>query len=70
MMHFIPRNVYFRDGFCIGAGFSSVEKDADKVEVILLPTEHYDFLGPIEVLNKTKTQIELEASKYLTHAHA
>lgn len=63
-MQFINRSVYFKAGVCIGAGFCAAEQDADKTEVIALPTDHYDFLGPIKVLGKTKEQIETEATSY------
>lgn len=65
LYQFIPRSVYFKDGICIGAGFCSSAHQADQMEIIALPTDHYDFLGPINVLSKTKEQIEQEISKYL-----
>lgn len=63
-MQFINRAVYFKTGVCIGAGFCAAEREADATEVIALPTDHFDFLGPIKVIGKTKEQIETEAANY------
>ncbi len=63
-MQFIARTVYFKNGKAIGAGFTSAQFEADKAEVIRLPTDHYDFIGPIKVFGKTKEEIEKEAKTY------
>jgi hypothetical protein len=55
---YIPRAVYFKTGQCIGTGFSA---SGLEVKVIHLPTEHYDFPGPIERDIKGKTYSEILA---------
>lgn len=60
-MKLINRAVYFIDGKAIGAGFSpAMYSPKVKAEVIALPTEHYDFLGPIDIIGKSKAEIEAE----------
>lgn len=60
-MKLYPRSVYFVNGRAIGAGFSCAEQESKKKTVVMfLPSEHPDFLGPINVLGKTQEQIELE----------
>jgi hypothetical protein len=64
-MQFIPRSVYFdHNGKCIGAGFSAVEREAATTKIMLLPTDHYDFLGPIQVKGKSEAEIIEEASQF------
>lgn len=64
-MIYFPRTVYFKDGKAIGAGVGgSHQKKHDSMEVIFLPSDHYDFIGPIKVCGKTKAEIENEAATY------
>jgi len=64
-MKLYPRSVYFVNGRAIGAGFSVAEQDPKKKTVVMfLPSEHHDFLGPINVLGKTQEQIELEVNPF------
>lgn len=51
----IPRSVYFKDGKAVHTHPSI---SYDKIDVIRLPTDHYDFIGPIPIVGKTKDQIE------------
>jgi len=64
MMRTYPRAVFFKDGRAIGAGFTAASKEADKMVVMMLPSDHYDFIGPINVVGKTRAEIENEAASY------
>jgi hypothetical protein len=57
----IPRSVYFKDGKAIGT-FPS--QPYDSMTVINLPTDHYDFRGPIDIIGKTKEQIEKQVEGF------
>lgn len=62
----IPRTVYFnKDGIAIGAGFSACEQEAAYSRGMHLPTDHYDFLGPVKVKGKTESEIMAEANKLM-----
>jgi hypothetical protein len=54
-----PRGVYFKDGKAVG--ISPYAGEYDCVHTIFLPSDHYDFAGPVRVNGKTKEQIEQEA---------
>ena len=57
----MARMIYFnKEGICIGAGFTSKEKEAAYSCVMHLPSDSPDFLGPVEPVGKTKAQIEKE----------
>ncbi len=64
-MDLFPRLVYFKDGKAIGVSPSAAEFEADSKAVIDLPSKHYDFLGPIKVIGKTKEEIEKEVKDLL-----
>lgn len=57
----IPRLVAFKDGKAVAVGQHCNHYSGAKLEVIHLPTDHYDFIGPVDVVGKTKEQIEAEA---------
>jgi hypothetical protein len=61
MWQMIPRAVGFKNGIAVCAGNAVHVNDLDSVEVIELPTDHYDFLGPVTVQGKTYEQIVQEA---------
>lgn len=54
-MKLIPRSIYFRNGKAIG---TFPNQDYDIVETMWLPTDHYDFIGPISLIGRTKEEIE------------
>lgn len=58
-----PRSIYFKDGKAVGS-HSSLPYDT--VKTIWLPSDHYDFLGPINIFGKTEEEIELEIKKHGT----
>ena len=60
MLSMIPRAVYFSENKAVGAGFAAPNV-YDAVFVINLPTDHYDFIGPISCIGKSKEEIEKEA---------
>ena len=66
-MSFIPRAVVFRDdkGVCAGcpAGMY-VGEPGCVTKTIELPTDHYDFAGPVSVLGKTEEEILREVETY------
>ena len=57
----VPRGVKFLNGIAVAVEPAICEHD--KVEVIFLPTDHYDFVG-YNVKGKTKQQI-LEEITYM-----
>ena len=65
-----PRAVYFdMDGFCIGAGVGGMEvarRTKHTEKTMELPSDHYDFLGPINYLGKVKEQIEAEVKVFMS----
>lgn len=56
-MQFFNRSVYFLNGKAVGT--HPIYPGATMV-VMQLPSDHYDFLGPVSILGKTKAQIEAE----------
>lgn len=54
-MHFITRQVFFKKGVCVGVGTGGELSDHDLVLGIPLPTDHYDFIGPLEIYLKNQT---------------
>lgn len=64
-MQFIPRGIYFKNGKATGTQRPHVsEGDSISLDVIFLPTDHYDFIGPIKVQGKSKEDIEAEAESF------
>lgn len=57
----VPRLVAFLDNKAIAVGLSCNHYPKAKLEVIHLPTDNLDFIGPVNVLGKTRKEIELEA---------
>jgi hypothetical protein len=63
MWTMINRAVGFKDGKAVCAGTSVNVATVDSVEVIPLPTDHYDFVGPVIVKGKTREEIIREAEE-------
>ena len=63
-MNKYPRAVYFSNGLGVCAGVSGQLTSHDSMVVVLLPSEHYDFVGPVNVRGKTLSQIEKEVESY------
>lgn len=62
-----PRAIYFKNGKAVGTTMSMLGKGFeyyDSMFIINLPSDHYDFMGPINVFGKTKKEIETEAEQY------
>lgn len=57
----VPRLVAFVDGIAVAAGLNCNNHSGASLSVVHLPTDHYDFIGPVDVVGKTLLQIELEA---------
>lgn len=57
-MTLIPRQVAFVDDHAVAAGVACQVTSHDCTEVLFLPTDHYDFLGPVRVEGKTRDEIE------------
>lgn len=55
-MSMYPRAVLFKNGRAVGTYTMAI--DHDTMVVMHLPSDHYDFLGPISVVGKTKEEIE------------
>ena len=51
----VNRSIYFKNGVAVGIAPQIV--DHDHLEVIALPTDHYDFAG-LNVLGMTVAQIQ------------
>lgn len=62
-MQFIPRGIYFKNGVGVSV-VPQVCHDYDECKVVYLPTDHYDFIGPINIVGKTLDQIKTEAETY------
>ena len=58
-MQKIPRAVYFKDGICLGVGSSWELSDHNLKLTFGLPTDHYDFVGPLADVLKGKTLQEV-----------
>lgn len=66
MWQMIPRGVGFKDGIGVCAGNAvHVARDINSVKVVFLPTDHYDFLGPVSVKGKTLEEIKKEADRVI-----
>ena len=58
-MMLINRQLAFdRNGRCVAAGCSCEVTPHVSTAVVALPTDHYDFLGPVQVVGKTMPEIE------------
>jgi hypothetical protein len=55
-----PRSIYFLQGKAIGT-FNLGRHD--DMHVMMLPSDHYDFLGPINIIGKTQEKIQQEANE-------
>lgn len=56
-----PRSVYFKNTKAIGTFDHS---DHDDMFIIQIPSDHFDFLGPINIIGKTKVEIENEVKEF------
>lgn len=56
----VPRSVAFIGDLAVAAGVAVDNTPHDRVEVIHLPTDHVDFLGPYDFKGKTSHQIRKE----------
>ncbi len=64
-MFFVPRLVAFdKNGRCVSAGVGCYTAEYSYTSVINLPTDHYDFIGPILVKGKTEQMIKRELAKW------
>ena len=62
-MQLIPRLVAFdENGKAIVAGVAAHLYPGGRSKVIALPTDHYDFLGPVKVAGKTEAEIAAEVA--------
>jgi hypothetical protein len=64
-MQTYPRALYFKMDRCVGVGFGGDRADHDKMVIMLLPSDHYDFIGYIECKGKTQKEIEAEVKRFL-----
>lgn len=63
----IPRCVAFKNGIAVGGCFykrTTVDSNVEE-KVVLLPTDHYDFAGPVDFIGKTKEQIESDVKQFI-----
>ena len=56
-MNNYPRSIFFKNGKAIKTNEFC---DYDSIIVMNLPSDHYDFIGPINVIGKSKSEIEEE----------
>lgn len=65
----LPRAVAFKDGKAISTGNSAeiakIHDNTVQVLVVGLPTDHYDFAGPVDVVGKTLEEIKAEVEKMI-----
>lgn len=63
----IPRRIAFKNNIAVGNCFYTLTTVDSNVEnkIMLLPTDHYDFDGPIDYIGKTKEQIEFEVKQFI-----
>jgi hypothetical protein len=54
--YWVPRSLYFKNGKFVGT-FNLGTESHDEVHYMHLPTDHYDFCGPINLRNKTYQEI-------------
>ena len=57
-IHKVPRSVYFKDGIAVGVGIGGWMQSHDKMVVMELPSDHYDFIGLVDVVGKSIEEIE------------
>ena len=60
-IRYFPRSIYFLNDKAVG---SHPVGKYDKMRVISLPSDHYDFLGPINIYGKTEQEIKEESKTY------
>ena len=64
----IPRLIVFKNGVAVGNCFYKLTADSNvETKVMLLPTDHYDFDGPVDFLGKTKDQIESNVKQFINN---
>lgn len=66
-MQLIPRSIAFVDGRCVAVGnevHTITDPEAVK-DVMKFPTDHYDFLGPVNPVGNTREEIEAKISAVL-----
>lgn len=61
-MTWIPRGLWFFNGVCEG---TMAHSEGASLSVVFLPTDHYDFLGPIQVYRLTLRQIEENIAEFM-----
>ena len=66
-MTLIPRQLAFdANGICVAAGCSCEVTPHVATRMVALPTDHVDFLGPVEVVGKTLGEIRSAIEEVLT----
>lgn len=58
-MQNIPRAVYFKNGICVGVGTGAELSEHNQELTFALPTDHYDFAGPLANTLRGKTLREV-----------
>jgi hypothetical protein len=65
-MQLYPRLVGFGlDGKAIDAGFRASTYEAPIQKVMMLPSDHYDFIGCVDVKGKTEQEIVSEVARVI-----
>lgn len=59
-----PHSLYFVNDKCVGAGFCQVPAAA-VMHVVNMPSDHYDFIGPVSYRGYTLEEIKKECSRYV-----
>lgn len=63
-----PRDAAFKDGKCVAVGCPAAlynKKDGYTHATVWLPSDHYDFIGPLKVEGLTADEIREHAAQYL-----
>jgi hypothetical protein len=71
-MSLYPRDAAFKDGRCVASGCpAALYTKADGYEraTIFLPSDHYDFGGPVFPVGLTKAEIEEKVRAVMGEAH-
>lgn len=53
-----PRGLYFVNGLCVGTHCTVPKNEKPTMEVVQLPSDHYDFIGPLVIQGKTLAEIK------------
>ena len=64
MLTKVPRGIYFVDGKAVCVA-PAIPPDGAVQKVMEIPTDHYDFFGPIEYKGLTEDEILKEAAKVM-----